>query len=211
MRRDWFDKVRKEFSRIVSRFNGQKIVYVEVGVWFGDSAKWTMDNIVAPGGGFGFGIDPYADDNRKLSQHRLQEIQHEARQLLMPHEAAERWSWIYERSQVALRRWIGPIDLLYLDGSHHAQDVLMDFCYAWPHLKVGSVVIFDDYGIGRRKEKEGVPHVPTACDAIMSCFKLFVNPISQGMQFALEVTGHPEPGSMIRVVDYGAKPICVGD
>ena len=36
-------------------------------------------------------------------------------------------------------------DLIYIDASHIAKDVLMDAVLAWELLKVGGIMIFDDY------------------------------------------------------------------
>ncbi len=36
-------------------------------------------------------------------------------------------------------------DLIYVDGGHHAYQTLTDACMAWPLLKPGGVMIFDDY------------------------------------------------------------------
>ena len=39
----------------------------------------------------------------------------------------------------------GSFDLIYIDGSHEAPDVLSDAVMAFPLLKVGGTLIFDDY------------------------------------------------------------------
>jgi predicted O-methyltransferase YrrM len=39
----------------------------------------------------------------------------------------------------------GPFDLIYVDGSHHADDVMVDALESFSLLKVGGVMIFDDY------------------------------------------------------------------
>ncbi len=38
-----------------------------------------------------------------------------------------------------------PFDLIYVDGSHQASDVLTDSIMAFQLLRVGGVMIFDDY------------------------------------------------------------------
>ena len=38
-----------------------------------------------------------------------------------------------------------PFDLIYIDGSHTAADVLIDAVLAFQLLRVGGVMIFDDY------------------------------------------------------------------
>lgn len=34
---------------------------------------------------------------------------------------------------------------IYIDGSHVAKDVMTDACMAWPLLKKGGILVFDDY------------------------------------------------------------------
>lgn len=36
-------------------------------------------------------------------------------------------------------------DLIYVDGSHHGDDVMLDVVLFFEHLKVGGVMILDDY------------------------------------------------------------------
>lgn len=36
-------------------------------------------------------------------------------------------------------------DFIYVDGSHHADDVMVDALRAFEHLNVGGVMVFDDY------------------------------------------------------------------
>lgn len=48
-------------------------------------------------------------------------------------------------SAQALRAWFPEMDMIYIDGSHHGLDVITDACMAWPYLKVGGFMVFDDY------------------------------------------------------------------
>lgn len=162
----WFARVRRQFERRAKEFAGKPIVYVEIGVHRGDSAAWIARNILTHPKSKGFGIDPYTD--HPDSQQWKAEAQ--------DHLAATgvNWTWLPLPSQQALSRWeYGPIDLLYIDGKHQACNVLVDFCLAWPWLRVGSGVIFDDYAIGLRKP---FPHVPEAVRAIEDCFCTLLEP-----------------------------------
>jgi predicted O-methyltransferase YrrM len=40
---------------------------------------------------------------------------------------------------------IEEFDLIYIDGSHHSDDVLVDAIKSFEMLKVGGLIIFDDY------------------------------------------------------------------
>lgn len=185
----WFNRVMDEFCPLAMRFAGQPILYVEIGVWKGNSAEWVCENVLTAPGARGIGIDPYPPDRKRSADDIDNLIKKHAVDRLKRFEDTGRWWWRFEKSQDVLRSWgQGPIDFLYVDGSHLAHDVVMDFCYAWPHLRDGSLVVFDDWGIGLRKERQGLLHVPTACRAITEAFGGMVEVVNPGgMQYALIV------------------------
>jgi len=59
-------------------------------------------------------------------------------------------------SYTALAKLITPVkaeyDFIYIDGSHIARDVLTDACMAFPLLKTGGVMVFDDYLWGEARD-----------------------------------------------------------
>lgn len=188
--RQWFNSnIRPEFAAACAPFVGKPILYVEVGVWTGDSAEWTLRNVLTHPEARGVGIDSYQADYKR-KQPEIDQIAVAAIERLVKFP---QWEWQIGKSQQILPTWNhGSIDLLYLDGSHSAHDVVADFCYSWPHLRVGSRVIFDDYAVGGRAEsKSGLPNVPTACKAITQCFASLVQPNCKGSrQFVLDVVKH---------------------
>lgn len=189
----WFGRTFREFSALTLPYAGKPITYVEVGTWMADSCHWMMENVLTHPDSFGYGIDPYPDDFKRGSNEPVKEI------------AAERmskfknWTWIYAKSQDGLRMWDSmkfgyKIDVLYLDGSHLAHDVVMDWCFAWPHLRNGSLVIFDDYGLSKRKT-DGVLRVDVAVDAIEKSFAPFIERVGAWkLQAAFKVTKEPIVG-----------------
>lgn len=59
-------------------------------------------------------------------------------------------------------------DFIYVDGSHQARHVLMDATMAWNLLKVGGVMVFDDYEWGFGEARYGRPR--PAIDAFECIF-----------------------------------------
>lgn len=189
----WFRRVKHEFARATKKFIGQPCVYVEVGCWAGASAEWTCKSILSKHQDCrGFGIDPY-DGLTVRRRHDNAEVRRIAHERI---EATKvQWDWIQEPSSVGimdLRKMLGveSVDLLYLDGLHEAPNVLMDFCNAWPMLKVGSVIIFDDY---KRGQVDQWPHVKEAVEVIDLAFKGLVKPISRNRQASFEVIRKDQP------------------
>lgn len=197
----WFLRTGNEFSAAIDRFKGQPITYVEIGCFAGACCKWVAENILTHPDARGVGVDPYPPDGTRTPE-QIAAVKENARQWLEPYVKAGKWRWVYHDSVSALRNFHkqlpatkrGPvIDCLYIDGLHLAHGALQDFVLAWKYLRVGSVVIFDDYGIGQRKNHR---HVPEAVASVLSSFGPnpkkpgadFLKVINPGpLQFAVEV------------------------
>ncbi len=59
-------------------------------------------------------------------------------------------------------------DMVYIDGSHIASDVLLDATMSFQLLKVGGLLIFDDY---LRTDQKELQHPQIAVDAFMSIYR----------------------------------------
>lgn len=185
----WFRRTSGEFKPVMERFKGQPITYVEIGCFAGACCDWVAREILTHPESRGIGIDPYPPDGRRTPE-QIEAIKQHAAALVRPLTCAGRWLWVYQDSAAVLRNFgsfLGdrPIDALFIDGNHWGHAALTDFVLAWKYLRVGSVVIFDDFGIGKRKSH---PHVPAAVEAVVGAFGSLVKVINPGpLQFAVEV------------------------
>jgi predicted O-methyltransferase YrrM len=175
--------VANEFCPLLEPYAGRPVTYVEIGVFAASSARWVARNILTHPRAAGHGIDPYQPD-RKRGRQETAEIQLTAVRRMLPY----RWTWHFQPSQQVLRRWPGdPIDILYVDGSHYASDVLTDFVLAFPYLRRGALVVFDDYG--RHKQ---FPHVRDGVQAILTGFEGYLTwATPPSMQAAFHVWPNP--------------------
>lgn len=78
------------------------------------------------------------------------------------------------------------MDLIYIDGSHEAPDVLSDACLAFTLLRVGGVMIFDDYTWfqGSRTDRDPLKMPKPGVDAFLNLYSrkmslIYGAPISQ--------------------------------
>jgi predicted O-methyltransferase YrrM len=85
-----------------------------------------------------------------------------------------------------LAHWIDGknlYDFIYIDGSHTAKDVLTDACMAWPLLKPGGLLVFDDYLWG---ESRDILHRPRlAVDFFVNIFAESLDIVHIGHQFVV--------------------------
>ena len=186
----WFRRVTREFCPLATRFIGKRTTYLEIGSWAGASGEWVAKNVLATHPeSIGIGIDPYPKDRSKYDVESIKAMAANRVRAAI----GERWSWIYQPSTEGLleaRRVLKgrPVDLIYIDGAHEAYAVVTDFVLAWPLLRPGSVVIFDDYHNGRDRFRTW-PGVEAAVKAIQAAWAGCIIPIKerQRKQAAFEV------------------------
>lgn len=73
-------------------------------------------------------------------------------------------------------------DFIYIDGSHTAYDVLQDAVLVHPLLKIGGIIIFDDFGWKdpNNLHPTNSPELGVTC--FYNAYELFYNTIFQGYQ-----------------------------
>jgi len=66
----------------------------------------------------------------------------------------------------------GTFDIVYIDGSHDAPDVLTDAVYAFDALRIGGIMIFDDYAWQLDEKTHDLLRIPKmAIDAFMNIYR----------------------------------------
>jgi predicted O-methyltransferase YrrM len=87
-------------------------------------------------------------------------------------------------SQVELRRLpLDTYDIIYIDGSHLAKDVLTDAVLCWPLLKDNGIIIFDDYKWKLDRPVQLRPK--SAIDSFLVCFGGLYELIHRGYQIII--------------------------
>lgn len=133
---DWFTSAVPVWTRVMAPYAGRpETHYLEVGVFEGRSAIWMLNHILTHPTSTLTGIDlfPGVLKERYLANLELSGAAHKA-------------ITITGRSQVELRG-LKPdsYDIIYIDGGHTGDMVLADAVLSWDLLKVGGLLIFDDY------------------------------------------------------------------
>jgi predicted O-methyltransferase YrrM len=139
---DWFSHRIPPWKRIlVPVYKDKPTEWLEIGSYEGRSAIWTMANILTHPNSHICCIDPWTstavekrfDENMKAALKHLKRGQG----YVMKRKAFS------ENVLKTMER--GSLDVIYVDGDHQGKSALQDAVLAWPLLKAGGFLIFDDY------------------------------------------------------------------
>ncbi len=161
---------------------------LEVGSWEGRSACWFLDNLLTHPTARLTCIDTFAgsiEHQTMVEPEVLQTLEQRFDQNLARTGASQKVRKLVGRSQEILRSLpLRAFDLVYLDGSHLAKDVLTDGILSWDLVKVGGLLIFDDYDFQFPQNPTQNPKI--AIDALLAAFGSAVKILHQGHQVLLE-------------------------
>jgi len=160
---DWFSQNIPVWERIFSDFKPESVL--EIGSYEGRSAVWMAEMMHNQlNGGHIDCIDTWPDgdvqnrfeDNIKIAQWKFPGVR--IRSYKIPS---------YE---IAAFKRINEYDLVYIDGSHKASEVLSDAVDAYHLCRHGGVIIFDDYNNGGASADNPLDLPKIAVDAFLKCF-----------------------------------------
>ena len=119
------------------------LAYLEVGVYEGRSACFMLDNVLTHPDSHATLIETWAYAGAKNFQTGP-EVEARARRNLARHTAKVT---IHKGDSKRILPTLAKdsFDVAYIDGSHEKPDCLVDALLAWPLLKTGGMMLFDDY------------------------------------------------------------------
>jgi predicted O-methyltransferase YrrM len=175
---DWFSANIPHWAAMLEPYMGKPdLRYLEVGVYEGRSLLWMIDHVLTDPRSRATGIDIHIPENLT---HNLELS-----------GASDRVTMLVGPSQIELRKLAaGSFDVVYIDGSHAAQDVLEDLVLSWRLLRPGGLMILDDYEHDGAETTGGTP-MPAellpriAIDAFISAQRSYVALVRKGYQVAL--------------------------
>jgi len=154
---DWINKNIKIWNKYLHQFINQPIKALEVGSWEGRSTCWLLDKVLTNEMARITCVDTFEGcyDLKllffKQNLYYLDDSYFRARESkfdfnIKQSGAAYKVEKIVGNSHQVLPA-LPPLsyDLAYIDGSHLASDVLLDAELTWRLLKLGGIIIFDDY------------------------------------------------------------------
>lgn len=191
---DWFSINVPAWEKYLTPFaNTPELRVLEIGSWEGRSTCWLIDHILTHPTARLTCIDTFeggVENKAAYDSQFLQTIEQRFDFNIAQTGSSEKVRKAVGQSQLVLRSLIPDFyHLVYIDGSHIASDVLEDTLLTWGLVKVGGMIVFDDYGFSFPSGiTENPPRV--AIDAFMKVFSSKIKLIHQGYQVILEKTSH---------------------
>lgn len=160
---DWFSHNVSRWNEIFNSLgwlnSTRDLQILEVGSWEGQSACWLLRNVCCSPGSRLFCVDTWAgvqqygaaaqDWGLTEEQHQGFAVLQRFRNNVAAVHGTERVVVLQQSSWAALSLLMAThleaFDVIYIDGSHHPQDVLTDAVMAWKLLKTEGILILDDY------------------------------------------------------------------
>jgi predicted O-methyltransferase YrrM len=190
---DWFAQAREMWARLIPMLperDEDGRYFLEIGSFEGRSATWIAEHFMEDGD-YLTCVDTWKGSEEHGSEDmQAVEDRFDRNFALMEARYPTKHFWKAKKTSVEQLAselsggWQADVDFIYIDGSHTAKDVLTDACMAWPLLKSGGIMVFDDYLWGEARD---VLHRPKlAIDAFVNIFAEELAVIPSGYQFIIK-------------------------
>jgi|SRR6185436_20672546 len=158
-----------QWMKWLDKLKGQKAYGLEIGTFQGDSAEFMLDNIFTHPDSCYICVDPFTgSEEHKRFKIDVSDNEQIARKKLA--RFGSKVVFVKEPSYKALRNVmaVGELDFLYIDGAHDTVNVLRDSVMGFELLKVGGVMIWDDYRWKELSDTLDRPEI--AIDSFRRCY-----------------------------------------
>jgi predicted O-methyltransferase YrrM len=180
----WFEPHEANWRQWLAPMVGQAICGLELGCYEGRCSTWLLQNIVTHPNSRLVCVDTFAGSVEHSATQREDLAQRFAHNILASGQA-DRARVFCSTTERFLRKHptLATFDFIYIDADHHAAAVLQDAVLAWPLLKPGGLLIFDDYLWADMPQEHQRPKL--GVDAFLAAFGTRFALIHQGYQVAV--------------------------
>jgi len=172
----WFENNIEDWEHFLGGLRGKKINVLEIGAFEGASTTWILEELLTSPDSRMITVDTFEGSIENHSpqggQASLPVLEKRFRENIKKTGRENQLTVLKSDSYKALvdlnHSKSEPFDLIYIDGSHVARDVLSDVVLVWPLLETGGFLVFDDYRWDYYKEPYNNPRL--AIDSFLNCF-----------------------------------------
>lgn len=184
---DWFSHNIPIWNEIIVPRLQDKVVHaLEVGCFEGRATRWMCENILKKPEDKIVVMDTFqgSPEHKEMGVNTDDLL---TRFLKNTEDFQNKIMVIKGTSQLGLRSAVLTkigFDLIYIDGSHRAPDVMEDAVLAWRLLGHGGIMVFDDYKWNGGKTELDRPTI--AIDTFIALFSESINVLHEGYQMIIQ-------------------------
>lgn len=184
---DWFTQNIPKWERYLMPLRElDKVNVLEIGCFEGRATKWLLENILVSDNSNITCVDTFTGG----AEHSEETMSGVYDRFM---ENTKEWSEKIDLRVGTSKDWLlalvavkAQFDLIYIDGSHDASDVMWDAVMSNELLRFGGILIFDDYGWKAPLEIWETPK--PAIESFYFCFQDEYEIIDEGYQVILQKT-----------------------
>ncbi|MBD2124436.1 class I SAM-dependent methyltransferase [Trichocoleus sp. FACHB-262] len=185
---DWFSGNISVWQKCFQAFVDQpNLNFLEIGSWEGRSTCWLLENILTHPSSKITCVDTFQGsfEHQSYDTERINSLENRFDFNTQRSGFAEKVEKIVGLShQVLPTLPIDYYDLIYIDGSHLACDVLVDAVLSWRLAKVKGILVFDDYDF--QFPEDPAQNTKIGIDGFINSFMPKVEIIHSGYQLIVK-------------------------
>ena len=142
---NWFEQTAQDnFEIHLSHFADEPhLNFLQIGAFTGDASVWMLENVLTNKSSFLTDVDTWLGSDEQV--HAEMDFK-EVHDLYLARTGYANRLWHKGKSVDFLSGCQDQTyDFIYIDGDHTASGVIDDAIMAWPLLKPGGIMAFDDY------------------------------------------------------------------
>jgi hypothetical protein len=193
---NWFVQYAEGyFARRLSGWEGRPgLRFLQIGAYTGDATVWLLEHVLTGKGSSLIDVDTWLGSDEEGHDHMdFREVE----RIYDARTAAARSARRLAKYRGTSKSFFDShgrdrLDFVYVDGDHTAYGVLNDAVRAYPLLRVGGILAFDDYEWQSGKGRLSDP--APAIDAVADLYSNRLERLEEGRQVWFRKVGAPEDG-----------------
>lgn len=185
---DWFSMNIPVWQALTAPLAGRPCNALEIGSYQGLSAVWMLENMLTHADSKLTCIDTFegSEEHSDVQKTRIFDLfEHNVLKNFPSKVVAHKG----KSGKVLKTLGEEQYDFIYIDGAHYSANAMEDVVLSFPLLKVGGIMLFDDYGTGGQDDTKN-PHI--GIDGFVAAYAPFMSVIYRGYQIALVKTSRNE-------------------
>lgn len=187
---DWFSHNIPIWMNVLSEFRDKSVKALEIGSYQGRSAVWLLENILTHPDATLTCVDTFEGSAEHTFDQKVGIWDMFQNNVIT--NFGPKVNVLRGKSGDIMRTFPADevFDIVYIDGCHYSANVMEDAVLTFPLLRVGGILIFDDY-LGGEPGERHLPFNPkTGIDGFLAAYAPYINTIYSGYQHIVKKTGH---------------------